>query len=157
MTEAEYQDRVITAARARGWRVSHDPDSRRQEPGEPDLDLLWPGGGPCPGPCAALQIELKHGRGHRTAAQRRYANAAALAGLVVLEILCPDDLDQVEYALGLAPGTLTAAMTDAADVSPIGEAKPRRSPVASAEREARELGHGPLAAQRIAAALARGR
>lgn len=117
MTEAQLTSPIVAAARARGWRVSHDPDSRGQEEGEPDLALLWRGQGPCPGPCAEFEVECKRRGRHRTDGQRRYANDAAVAGKVVLEWLLPDDYDQAERLLGLVPGTLTAGQVAAQERS----------------------------------------
>lgn len=52
--EAAFQVRVIRAATDRGWRVYHTYDSRRSEPGFPDLVLVRPP--------RVLFVELKVGR-----------------------------------------------------------------------------------------------
>jgi len=80
-------------------------DSRGGPSGEPDLRLTWNLPTAPPAGHAVIEIELKaraNGRRrHRTDDQRRYANAAILAGKVVLEILLPDDREQLEAALGI--------------------------------------------------------
>jgi hypothetical protein len=40
MSERDFQSAITAYARATGWRVYHNPDSRRSEPGFPDLVLL---------------------------------------------------------------------------------------------------------------------
>ncbi|MGL3804705.1 VRR-NUC domain-containing protein [Paeniglutamicibacter sp. R2-26] len=39
-SEKEFQDQVVEAAKALGWLVYHTHDSRRSEPGFPDLVLV---------------------------------------------------------------------------------------------------------------------
>ena len=39
-SEGEYQQQILDLARTLGWRVFHDYDSRRSEPGFPDLILI---------------------------------------------------------------------------------------------------------------------
>lgn len=41
-TEKAFQDLVTKIARGHGWKVWHHPDSRRTEPGWPDLAFLRP-------------------------------------------------------------------------------------------------------------------
>lgn len=40
MTEAQFQAKVIAAARQQGWLVYHTYDSRKSEPGFPDLVMV---------------------------------------------------------------------------------------------------------------------
>lgn len=92
MTEAEFTG-LLTACLSergllakdgagRGWFVSHDPDSRGQRTGEPDLWIVWLGPGPCPGPVPVFWAELK-AKGQRTTAQRALANALIARGQAV--------------------------------------------------------------------------
>jgi len=60
-TEAEFQETVIEIARALGWRVSHTHDSRRSNPGFPDLTLVRNG--------VLLFMELKSEKGKPTQPQ----------------------------------------------------------------------------------------
>jgi hypothetical protein len=106
MTEAEAMRPVVAAARALGWRCSHDLRSEGQEPGEPDWRFTWCGYGPCPGPCPDFEAEVKV-TGHRTREQRQLANDLVLLGRPVVEWRLPEDYDQVERHLGLRVGTLT--------------------------------------------------
>lgn len=61
LTEKAWQRLVVDAAQALGWHVHHHYDSRRSEPGFPDLVLLRPP--------EALFIELKTDVGKVTPAQ----------------------------------------------------------------------------------------
>jgi hypothetical protein len=93
--EAEFQSWIVSEALTRGIRVSHDPDSRRQNPGEPDLFLLSPRG------CA--WVEVKAPSGILRPAQREWHNWLVLAGQRCL-IVAPGDEAQVLALLdSLAP------------------------------------------------------
>lgn len=151
MTEEELVKPIVAAARERGWWISHDPDSRRQERGEPDLTMLWDGPGDCPGPHRFVQAECKRRGHHRTDAQRRYANAAAEAGVRVFEWRLPDDYDQAERALGLPAGTLTEG--EPADDAPTRRDAPDGPTLARVAQLVAE-GYGERAAERIAMAEA---
>jgi len=61
ISEAEFQATVIEQARAFGWSVYHTHDSRRSDPGFPDLTLARNG--------VALFMELKTMSGKLTAEQ----------------------------------------------------------------------------------------
>lgn len=107
MTEAQLTAPIEAAAKARGWRVSHDPDSRGQERGEPDLHFSWPlEAGPCPGRCTEFEAECKRADRGLTHEQRRYMNSRNMDRRPVMYWLLPDDYDQAEGALGLVPGVL---------------------------------------------------
>lgn len=69
MSEAQWQAQAIRWAKAAGWRVMHDADSRRNpgDAGFPDL-VLAKGG-------VALFIELKTDKGRQTPAQREWEEA----------------------------------------------------------------------------------
>jgi VRR-NUC domain len=69
--EKQWQATVVDAARLLGWKVFHPYDSRRSEPGWPDLTLVRPP--------RLVFVELKvHGR--LTGAQRRWLSLLAACG-----------------------------------------------------------------------------
>ena len=61
MTEKELQGAVVKLARMRGWMVYHTFDSRRSQPGFPDLVLVRPP--------VMWAVELKSAKGVVTLAQ----------------------------------------------------------------------------------------
>ena len=69
--EARFQAQIITVARLHGWRlIYHTHDSRRSQPGFPDLVMLRAGRG--------FAIEVKVGRRVVTEEQQRWLDAFAL-------------------------------------------------------------------------------
>ena len=64
MTEKEFQTRILLFARAHGWIVFHDFDSRKSTPGFPDLVLARKG--------HVIFAELKSAKGELTLAQQRW-------------------------------------------------------------------------------------
>lgn len=74
MSEATLQAQVITAARAVGWLVYHTHDSRRSQPGFPDLVLVHARQG------RVLFRELKAERGRVHPKQREWLEALQAAG-----------------------------------------------------------------------------
>lgn len=64
LTEKAWQQLVVDAARLHGWHVHHHFDSRRSEPGFPDLVLTRPP--------EAIFVELKTDTGKVTPAQIAY-------------------------------------------------------------------------------------
>jgi len=42
LSEKQWQSKVVAYAKAHGWHVMHQHDSRRSEPGWPDLTLIRP-------------------------------------------------------------------------------------------------------------------
>lgn len=72
MTEKEWMATVVAAAKALGWKVFHTHDSRRSEPGFPDLVLARNG--------ALIFAELKTETGKVSRAQEEWLNTLALAG-----------------------------------------------------------------------------
>ena len=111
MLEVQYQAQIIEAAEKGGWSVSHDPDSRRQKDGEPDLECTWERGGPPPGPHRHLRIELKGERTRERPGQRRYRARLTMAGVPCYLLRMPEDLDIIEQLLGLH-------LASAADTTP---------------------------------------
>lgn len=74
MTEKAFQSQVEQVARSLGWLVYHPHDSRRSEPGFPDLVLVHPAKG------RLMFRELKTQRGRVRAEQTVWLAALAAAG-----------------------------------------------------------------------------
>lgn len=89
MTERQWQQQVIDLARLLQWSYYHTFDSRRSNPGFPDL-VLWKD--------RTIFAELKTNHGRLTAEQRRVAEALARAGAEVY-VWRPRDLDDVQRVL----------------------------------------------------------
>lgn len=98
MTEAEFLAAVRQLARYCGWRrIYHTHDSRRSEPGFPDLVLLHPG------QKRIVFAELKTATGKTSAAQEEWIADLAAAGAEVY-LWRPADLQAVIPAvLGAQP------------------------------------------------------
>lgn len=96
MTEAQLLQAVRDLAKLRGWLCYHTHDSRRSEPGFPDLVLVHPRTGDL------VMAELKSGNGRLTHAQREWTAALAAAGLSVF-IWRPADLTGGRIARILTP------------------------------------------------------
>ena len=71
ISEKQFQYHVIEYAKNKGWKVYHTYDSRRSEPGFPDLVLVRN---------VTLFRELKSERGKLTPAQMEWGNALRNAG-----------------------------------------------------------------------------
>lgn len=136
MTEAAFQASIIKAAVAAGWTCRHDHDRRDLPEGEPDLHCTHDVHG-------TVWAELKSATGRPTLAQMQRLSDLTTAGERAY-LWCPGCEEQIERALRLRPGALTGR-------SPFGE-KRAGDPVYDA---AREYGHQPTAAERIAAAQER--
>lgn len=67
LAEAEYQAQIVAAAELCGWLVYHTHDSRRSNPGFPDLILVRGG--------VMLAIEVKRENGKTTPAQDAWLDA----------------------------------------------------------------------------------
>jgi hypothetical protein len=74
MTEAALQARVLGHARATGWLAYHTHDSRRSQPGFPDLVLVSERRG------RVLFRELKTERGRLSEPQQQWLRALTAAG-----------------------------------------------------------------------------
>lgn len=71
VTEKQLQQAIVECARLLGWRVYHTFDSRRSEPGFPDLCMVRGH--------EIVFAELKTANGKVTAAQQDWLDAFALA------------------------------------------------------------------------------
>ena len=90
-TEAQFQAAVITLARYAGWDTYHTYDSRRSEPGFPDL-VLAKGG-------RLIFAEIKTARGRLSLAQRRWLTLLSNTPGVEVALWRPADFHQVKGAL----------------------------------------------------------
>lgn len=94
ISEKEFQQQVVDAARRLGWRCFHTYDSRRSEPGFPDLLCVRDG--------ELIVAELKSERGRLSPAQQRW-----IAGFrevqyqrgVRVFVWKPSDWEQIERVL----------------------------------------------------------
>jgi hypothetical protein len=77
MTEAQLQGAIIAAAQRLGWLVYHTHDSRRSQPGYPDLHLVHEGRH------LSIMRELKKQNGTVSATQKDWIRALAAAGVDV--------------------------------------------------------------------------
>jgi len=89
VTEKEFQQTVVDMARLLGWRVYHTHDSRRSEPGFPDLCLVRD---------RIVFLELKTATGKVTPEQAGWISAITAAGGTALAVR-PKDLPEIEKAL----------------------------------------------------------
>jgi hypothetical protein len=87
--EKEWQAQVVSLARRLGWMTYHTYDSRRSEPGWPDLVLVRE---------RMVIAELKTQTGRVSEAQRKWLNALQQAG-VETYLWRPSDMGQVAATL----------------------------------------------------------
>ena len=90
-SEAEFQWRITKLAALYGWRVYHTYDSRRSQPGFPDLVLVRPP--------RLLFVELKSATGRPTAAQQEWLMALAGVTRVDARIWRPSQWDEIAVEL----------------------------------------------------------
>ena len=83
MTEKQLQAAVMRMARLRGWLAYHTYDSRRSEPGFPDLVMVRHS--------RLLFVELKSERGKLTEAQHGWRNALVQVYEVEVHVWRPSD------------------------------------------------------------------
>lgn len=89
VTEREWQREVVSLAKHMGWRHYHTHDSRRSEPGWPDLALVRD---------RLVLAELKTETGRVSAAQERWLTLLSSAG-VETYLWRPSDRDEVMRVL----------------------------------------------------------
>ena len=93
MTERELQDAIVTAARLGGWLHYHTYDSRRSQPGFPDLVLVHPHRG------ETVFWECKSASGRVTDPQHAWLDALTGSGQRA-EVIRPADLDSaIDYLI----------------------------------------------------------
>ena len=96
MTEKQFMGQVVELAKLKGWLVYHTYDSRRSEPGFPDLCMVRNG--------RAYFAELKTEKGKVTDPQRDWIEAidevsTASTGFVEMWIWRPSDWDEIVEVL----------------------------------------------------------
>lgn len=91
LTEKQFLQLVKDAARLRGWRVYHTFDSRRSDPGFPDLVLLRKG--------QLLFLELKRTKGKVRPEQQGWIDE--LNGVISVKALIarPEDWEELHTRL----------------------------------------------------------
>lgn len=98
VSERAFMQNVMELAKLYKWMVYHTHDSRRSQPGWPDLILVR-------GP-RCIAAELKSAKGRLTAAQREWLTA--LSGIAGIETYCwrPDDWSTIVELLKCSPGAI---------------------------------------------------
>lgn len=91
MPEKVFQERIRTIAELGGWLLYHTFDSRRSNPGWPDVVLAHPTG-------RVIIRELKTMRGRVSPRQREWLQALERAGLDV-GVWRPCDIPEIERTL----------------------------------------------------------
>ena len=91
-SEAEFQNQVIELALLNGFRYYHTHDSRRSNPGFPDLVLVRVT------PPRVIFAEIKASHGSLTPAQKDWLNDLRGAGAEA-HVWFPDDLDHIQRIL----------------------------------------------------------
>lgn len=91
LSEKDFQQQIVDLARTMGWRVFHVFDSRRSDPGFPDLVLVR-------GP-VLLFLELKSERGRIQPEQAEWIAALKKAKIVEADIVRPNAWAQIEAVL----------------------------------------------------------
>lgn len=89
MTEAEFQQQIIDTARLLGWKAYHTFDSRRSEPGFPDLVLVRD---------RIVYLEVKSETGRVSAEQGEWLAAINAAGGSAL-VVRPSQWDEIVASL----------------------------------------------------------
>lgn len=97
MTEKQWMQLVIDAARLLNWCVYHTHDSRRSEPGWPDLVAIRKAP-MIAQPSTIIVAELKTERGRLTPAQRHWLDLFESCGIRAY-VWRPSQWDEVEATL----------------------------------------------------------
>ena len=91
MRESDFQREVLELARTAGWRVYHTANSRRSQPGFPDLVLVKPP--------MVLLVELKTEKGRLKAAQQEWIEALMRCTEVEAHVWRPQHWHLLEQVL----------------------------------------------------------
>jgi len=91
VSEKELQANVVSLAKLLGWFVYHTYDSRRCEPGFPDLVLVRDG--------RVIFAELKRERGRLTVHQKAWAERLRECMGVEVYVWRPSNWNDIEWAL----------------------------------------------------------
>jgi hypothetical protein len=102
ISEKHWQDDVLEIAQLFGWRCYHTYDSRRSNPGFPDLVLVRPP--------VLIAAELKTERGRVSPIQQAWLNELAQCHQIRTYLWRPADRDQVLAAL--CPDTIRIHIDD---------------------------------------------
>jgi VRR-NUC domain len=86
-TEKQFQASVVEVARLHRWRVYHTHDSRRSEPGFPDLVMVRRR--------RIVFAELKAEKGRVTDTQREWIGALRMASACEVYVWRPSDWDEI--------------------------------------------------------------
>lgn len=90
LTEKQFQSQIVQLAKLFGWMVYHTHDSRRSEPGFPDLILLRRD--------QFIVAELKVGKNKPTPDQHRWLNAFRNVQASVF-VWTPNDWQEIQAAI----------------------------------------------------------
>lgn len=90
ITEKQFQNKITALCRYLGLKVYHTFDSRRSDPGFPDLVIVGRGG--------VIFAELKSAKGKVTFAQQDWLTRLAKAGQRTY-LWRPEDFDEVQRVL----------------------------------------------------------
>lgn len=90
VTEYQFQNKIVTLARYLGLKVYHTYDSRRSDPGFPDLVIV--------GKSGVIFAELKSAKGRVTAHQKMWLESLAGAGAPTY-LWRPDDWPEIQQVL----------------------------------------------------------
>ena len=99
MTEKQFQTQIVMVAKANGWIVYHTYDSRRSEPGFPDLVLVRD---------RVLFRELKTDTGRISQAQQEWGDVLTKAG-ADFAIWRPRDLKAIVKELSKCTNTYSSS------------------------------------------------
>ena len=96
-TEKDFQRSIKQLASATGWLIYHTYDSRRSQPGFPDLAMVRDG--------KLVFAELKVGSNHPTTAQKKWLRALGKCEGVGAYLWRPEDWNEIEEVLKKRPLT----------------------------------------------------
>ena len=91
LSEAQFQAQIVTMARWHGWKVYHTYDSRRSEPGFPDLIMLRSG--------VQVVIECKSLNGKVTDDQQGWLDAFRAVPQCIVRVWRPSDWAEIHEVL----------------------------------------------------------